>query len=144
MCPINKFIMLLAILTSGMKIKSSESHGDSVECFNSKQTIKDLIETSTVILKAFVGNKFLNVTDDRLKQKMSTTGHVHNQQIYKNHDADVVNDGINHDENINYVQNDKNVGYFIISLAPIVVYKGTFLLRHLEMFNNQQYFIVKG
>jgi hypothetical protein len=149
MCPLNKFILLLALLTSGgRKIKSSESPQDAtVECdVDVKRNLKDLIESSAVIMKAFVGNKMVNVTGDHLikTSASSTRGHVPNQQI-RRQSADTANDGIiNHEANINYVPNDKNVGYFIITLAPIVVYKGTFLLRHLEMFNNQQYFVVNG
>jgi hypothetical protein len=152
MCPLNKFILLLALLTSGgRKIKSSESPQDAttVDCdVDVKRNLKDLIESSAVIMKAFVGNKLVNVTGDRLQtaSPASTRGHVPHQQI-RRQNADTANDGmINHEANINYVPNDddKNVGYFIITLAPIVVYKGTFLLRHLEMFNNQQYFVVNG
>lgn len=109
------------------------------ETNDSSGNLLKLIDQSTVILKAFCSENLINFADDddsdELDDKNSLNG------------KNGVNDADDEDDYNDYYfyksSYDKNLKT-LMTFTPITIYKGTNILRSLELFNNQQYFLIKG
>lgn len=104
------------------------------EASESSGNLLKLIDQSTVILKAFCSENLINAAEEE-EGEDSDAG-------FKND----VNDADEDEYNDYYFyrnSNDKNIKT-LMTFTPITIYKGTNILRQLELFNNQQYFLIKG
>jgi hypothetical protein len=105
-----------------------------------------LIDQSTVILKAFCSENLINFVDT------SDDGAV-GDDFEEDDERKTLS---RNSENINTSDDDYGDYYFyksddgarkmrtLMTFAPLTVYKGLTILRQLELFNNQEYFQVKG
>lgn len=101
-----------------------------------------LIDQSTVILKAFCSENLINfaVENDSEEDEKNSVNEKNgvNDISVENDDDDDYNDyyfyKTNHDKHLKT----------LMTFTPITIYKGTNILRQLELFNSQQYFLIKG
>lgn len=113
-----------------------------------------LIDQSTVILKAFCSENLINFVDtdddderalgddfeEADERKTFATSSVKNNNV----DND---DGSDYSDYYFYKSDSDESGRklrTLMTFSPITVYKGLTILRQLELFNNQEFFQVKG
>ncbi|CAO1390490.1 unnamed protein product [Diamesa hyperborea] len=115
--------------------------GDSVIDTNeSAENILKLIEQSTVILKAFCSENLISFVDD---SDELLNEDVKDSVDDKNYYNDVEDDDYYNDYYI-YKSDDEKKRKTLLTFTPHTIYKGTSILRQLESFNNQEYFVIKG
>jgi hypothetical protein len=100
-----------------------------------------LIDQSTVILKAFCSENLINFADDDGLDELDEKKSVNGENSVNNISED--NDDYYSDYYFYKSNEDRNLKT-LMTFTPITIYKGTNLLRQLELFNNQQYFLIKG
>jgi hypothetical protein len=108
-----------------------ESNGES-------SNLLKLIDQSTVILKAFCSENLINVIIDNDESNEDT---IRNGEFsVSNDDADI------YDVDYEYraAERDDQKLKTLMPFTPLTVYKGVNILRQLELFNNQEYFQIKG
>lgn len=102
----------------------------------SSRNLLSLIDQSTVILKAFGSEnliKFVEANNDELDVG---GGRKSSENDLDNFDED--------DDYYTYKSDvDKNLK-ILMTFTPVTVYKGTDILRQLELFSNPEYFLIKG
>lgn len=97
----------------------------------STRNLLKLIDQSTVILKAFCSENLINYAEE-------------------NDDVDGVKSDIDSDDDdyyndyYFYKSNDDKRLKTLMTFTPITIYKGTNILRQLELYSNQQFFMIKG
>lgn len=108
-----------------------------------------LIDQSTVILKAFCSENLINFVDTNDDDDGAVGDDFEEDDERKTSSS-------HSSENINSSDDDYGDYYFyksddgarkmrtLMTFAPLTVYKGLTILRQLELFNNQEYFKVKG
>lgn len=101
-----------------------------------------LIDQSTVILKAFCSENLINFAEDDGLDELDGKNSV-NEENSVNDISEDNNDDYYSDYYFYKSNEDKNLKT-LMTFTPITIYKGTNLLRQLELFNNQQYFLIKG
>lgn len=90
-----------------------------------------LIDQSTVILTAFCSeNLIIFAEEDANKISMR-------EKIY-------VDDRENEDDYYFYENNENEQTKILMTFTPETVFKGVDVLRKLQLFNNQEYFLIKG
>lgn len=106
-----------------------------------------LIDQSTVILKAFCSENLINFVDSNESEG------IVGDDFEEEDERKTLS---SRSENINRGDDDEYDYYFykaddgakkmrtLMTFAPLTVYKGLTILRQLELFNNQEYFKVKG
>ena len=115
--------------------------GNSVIDTNeSTENIMKLIEQNTVILKAFCSENLISFVED--------SDEMFNEEVKssvddKNYYNDVKDDDYYNDYYI-YKSDDEKKRKTLLTFTPHTIYKGTSILRQLESFNNQEYFVIKG
>lgn len=104
----------------------------------SKNLLK-LIDQSTVILKAFCSENLINFAeenDDELEVNIEESA------------SSERSDGNDIDDNYNdyyfYKTNEDRKIKILMTFTPHTVYKGVDILRQLELFSNQEYFVITG
>ena len=111
-----------------------------------------LIDQSTVILKAFCSENLINFVDTDDDDDVAVGDDFEEEDERKTFSSSSRN------EHANSVDDDDSDYYFyksdndgvgrklrtLMTFAPITIYKGLTILRQLELFNNQEYFQVKG
>lgn len=126
--------------------------------FSDSETTKDLIELieqSSVILKAFCSEKltsfidYSDVDDSLVSSDESPFKDVDSNSNNTNSNDVEYYDNENENYNYNYEysnrdNNDNGRKKILLTFSPETIYKGTSILRKLELFNNQEYFIIKG
>jgi hypothetical protein len=103
------------------------------EASESSGNLLKLIDQSTVILKAFCSENLINTAEEE-------------EELEETNLKNDVNDADEDDYNDYYFYKnsaDQNLRT-LMTFTPVTIYKGTNILRQLELFNNQQYFLIKG
>jgi phosphotransferase system IIB component len=95
-----------------------------------------LIDQSTVIVKAFCSENLINFVDDNDDELEVDERAKSNQQ--SEDDDDYYNDYYF------YKNSEAKKLKLLMTFTPITIFKGTSILRQLELFNNQEYFLIKG
>lgn len=114
-----------------------------------------LIDQSSVILKAFGSENLINVVDDDGDDNESVNMDPFAENFDENRidgkslsSGDVGNYDIGEDSFYSdyyvYKSGDDKKLKTLMTFAPITVYKGVHILRQLELFNNQEYYQIKG
>lgn len=113
--------------------KISSSLTTSIE--NNKNLLM-LIDQSTVILKAFGSENLINFADENDDElKVGSRGSDGNESESEDD---------NYDDYYSYKSDDNENLKILMTFTPITVYKGTDILRQLELFSNPEYFMIKG
>lgn len=119
--------------------------------FTDTETTKnliDLIEQSSVILKAFCSEKLTSFIDysDIDGGDLDPDTKFNNDDVDYNYGNNLNNENDNENYNYNYEYSNKDNGRkkILLTFSPETIFKGTKILRKLELFNNQEYFIIKG
>ncbi|KAG5681917.1 hypothetical protein PVAND_011321 [Polypedilum vanderplanki] len=122
-----------------------------------------LIDQSTVILKAFCSENLINIVDKDYDEDVNNDDNYVNiessRKSLKNNEEeesggksyDTSNniaidnepDGIYSDDYFYKTSDDRKLKT-LMTFSPLTVYKGVHLLRQLELYNNQEFFQVKG
>jgi hypothetical protein len=110
--------------------KLSTSFGEASE---SSGNLLKLIDQSTVILKAFCSENLINTAEEDEELEETSLKNDVNEE-----DEDDYNDYYFYKNSA-----DQNLNT-LMTFTPVTIYKGTNILRQLELFNNQQYFLIKG
>lgn len=97
-----------------------------------------LIDQSTVILKAFCSENLINSADENDYELDVNTNRNLMTDIESNDDDEDYSDYYFYKSN-----EDKKIKTLMI-FTPITVFKGQLDLRQLELFNNQEFFLIKG
>jgi hypothetical protein len=113
---------------------------------SSTQNLIELIEQNTVILKAFCSENLISFVVDNNEEILENTSSINAQQ---NDNVEYYDGNDNEDYSDNYEYSNKNVvdknkNKILLTFAPETIFKGTSILRKLELFNNQEYFLIKG
>lgn len=117
-----------------------------------------LIDQSTVILKAFCSENLINFVDndddddngennaddDFVNDSSSSGKSLEGKNYEKSDNTAIDNDESLYSDDYFYKSNDDRKLKTLMTFSPLTVYKGVHLLRQLELFNNQEYFQVKG
>lgn len=101
-----------------------------------------LIDQSTVILKAFCSENLINFvdeSDDELEVNEETK--TANE---KNDYNDIESDNAEYNDYYFYKSNEDKNGKTLMTFTPVTIYKGQLDLRELELFNNQEFFLIQG
>lgn len=101
----------------------------------SSRNLLSLIDQSTVILKAFGSENLINFVEANDDELDVGGGRKSSENDLDNYDDD---DYYSYKSDI-----DKNLK-ILMTFTPITVYKGTDILRQLELFSNPEYFLIKG
>lgn len=105
----------------------------------SSRHLLKLIDQSTVIVKAFCSENLINfaeANDDELDANVDA-------KLTSNAGSEEDDDD-NYDDYYFYKSNeDKNLK-ILMTFTPITVFKGTAILRQLELFSNPEYYLIKG
>ena len=107
------------------------------ETNESSENLLKLIDQSSVILKAFCSENLINFAEDE-DEEMDEKGSSSGKNDLNDADDDEYNDYYFYKNSV-----DKNLKT-LMTFTPTTIYKGTNILRQLELFNNQQYFLIKG
>lgn len=100
---------------------------------SSKESNRNLlkqIDQSTVILKAFCSENLIKSVEECDDEDDGETNGILNDDDYNDYYFDK--------------NDDERFLKILMTFTPTSVYKGTNLLRQLESFNNQEYFLIKG
>lgn len=149
---IKSVVVYLLFLTFNVKTIVNETEerlekcvaniGSSVIDTNeSAENILRLIEQSTVILKAFCSENLISFVDD--SDEMLNEEVKSSSGDEKNYYNDINDDDYYNDYYI-YKSDDEKKRKTLLTFTPHTIYKGTSILRQLESFNNQEYFVIKG
>lgn len=115
-----------------------------------------LIDQSTVILKAFCSENLINFIDDdddsnnygddfEENDMRGGKSFASKDESFNNGIESVDNDdGSFYSDDYFYKTVDERKLKTLMTFAPLTVYKGVHILRQLELFNNQEYFQIKG
>ena len=111
-----------------------------------------LIDQSTVILKAFCSENLINFVDTDDDDDVAVGDDFEEEDERKTFSSSSRNEHANsvddYDSDYYFYKSDNDgVGRklrTLMTFAPITIYKGLTILRQLELFNNQEYFQVKG
>lgn len=152
----NTFVYLLllvfdvkTIVNDAEKLESCvEKVGASLLNANEESSnLLKLIDQSTVILKAFCSENLINFVDTNEDGAVGDDFEEEDERKTSSRSS----------ENINSSDDDDYGDYYfykseegtrkmrtLMTFAPLTVYKGLTILRQLELFNNQEYFQLKG
>lgn len=119
-----------------------------IQTNESSKNLLRLIDRSTVILKAFCSENLINIVDDDDDDDDDDDNNVKGN-VHKNTLTDKISfDGMASDEYYDdyyfYKSNEDRKLKILLTFTPITIYKGFKILRQLELFNNQEYFQIKG
>lgn len=107
-----------------------------VETNENKQLLM-LIEKSSVILKAFCSENLINFAESNDDESGMKEDGI---SLSEGND---VNDLESYDDYYFYKSDDTNIRT-LMTFTPLTVYKGFDILRQLELFSSQDYFLIKG
>ncbi len=147
--------MLIYLLLFALKVNTIVNSTDNENFYNciksiseksSTQNLIELIEQNTVILKAFCSENLISFVVDNNEEILENTSSINAQQ---NDNVEYYDGNDNEDYSDNYEYSNKNVvdknkNKILLTFAPETIFKGTSILRKLELFNNQEYFLIKG
>lgn len=100
-----------------------------------------LIDQSTVILKAFCSENLINFAeenDDELEVNIEE-----NAPSERSDGNDIESDD-NYSDYYFYKTNEDRKIKILMTFTPHTVYEGVDILRQLELFSNQEYFLIRG
>ena len=129
------------IVNEAEKLESCVTRiGASLTETDEGKNLLKLIDQNTVILKAFCSENLIKFSeDDDNESKVKTPS--------EKYDVNNVDSDFNNDEYSDYYfyksNEDKNVKT-LMTFTPITTYKGQLDLRQLELFNNQEFFLIQG
>lgn len=130
------------IVNDGEKLENCVTKlGDSFEVTNEGNgSLLKLIDQSTVILKAFCSENLINFAaenDDELEVENAERKSAVN-------DVESDDDDEDYSDYYFYKSNEDKRIKTLMTFTPITVYKGQLDLRQLELFNNQEFFLITG
>lgn len=101
----------------------------------SNRNLLMLIDQSSVILKAFGSENLINFAEANDDEFSDGGGRLTS-------DSNGLED--DYDDYYTYKSDDDKNLKILMTFTPITVYKGTDILRQLELFSNPEYFLIKG
>lgn len=112
-----------------------------------------LIDQSTVILKAFCSENLINFVDTDEEEDAAVGDDFEEDDERRKTSSSLLNNNNADDDDSDYSDyyfyktdggDERRKLRTLMTFAPLTVYKGLTILRQLELFNNQEYFQVKG
>lgn len=114
--------------------------GESSKATNEDNgSLLKLIDQSTVILKAFCSENLINFADENDNEL-----EVNSEKRLAVSDGEINDDEEDYSDYYFYKSNEDKKIKTLLIFTPITVYKGQLNLRKLELFNNQEFFLIKG
>lgn len=107
--------------------------GTSLTESNESRHLLKLIDQSTVILKAFCSENLISFAED---DESDPNGSASNEKIDSNED--------DYNDYYFYKNSEDAKIKILMTFTPLTVFKGVDVLRQLEMFSSQEYFMIKG
>lgn len=98
-----------------------------------------LIDQSTVILKAFCSENLINSAEENDSEL-----EMNADKRFADNDVETNDDDEDYSDYYFYKSNEDTKIKTLLIFTPITVYKGQLDLRQLELFNNQEFFLIKG
>ena len=118
-------------------VNNVDDHSQSI----STKNLINLIEHSSVILKAFCSEHLTSfVQAKNTRKKLNDENDTQNNEI----DFFEENEENYDDYYLSQNNNEGNQKKTLLTFTPQTIYKGTQILRKMEMFNNQEFFEIKG
>lgn len=114
------------------------------ESNESNKNLLSLIDQSTVILKAFCSENLINFAEENDDEFRMNVGKKSSRERNDVNDSENEDDDGNYDDYYFYKSDDDKNLKILMTFTPITVFKGTNILRQLELFSNQEYFLIKG
>ncbi|CRL02396.1 CLUMA_CG015399, isoform A [Clunio marinus] len=115
--------------------KVGSSLSDSYE---STKNLLKLIDQSSVILKAFCSGNLMNIADSSSNDDEKTRELKESEKSFELENDDY------YDDYYFYKNGGEEKLKLLMTFTPITIFKGTSILRELESFNTQEYFLIKG
>lgn len=153
----NTFVYLLllvfdvkTIVNDAEKLESCvEKVGASLLNANEENSnLLKLIDQSTVILKAFCSENLINFVDDDAVVSGDDFEEEDERKTFASSTSTRNENNVDDYSDYYFYKTDNADGgrklRTLMTFSPITVYKGLTILRQLELFNNQEYFQVKG
>lgn len=150
----NTFVYLLLLVFDVRTINEAEKLESCVEQVSASllnanedsSNLLKLIDQSTVILKAFCSENLINFVDTN---DDGAVGDDFEEDDERKTLSSRNSENINSDDDYGdyyFYKSDDGMRKMrtLMTFAPLTVYKGLTILRQLELFNNQEYFQVKG
>lgn len=150
-------VYLIILICKVNTIVNSTDNENFYECIKTVQSefseassthkLIELIEQNTVILKAFCSENLISFVADNNEEFVANISSINSEQ--NDNDVEYYDGNDNEDYSDNYEYSDKNYldknkNKILLTFAPETIFKGTSILRKLELFNNQEYFLIKG
>ena len=134
-------IKVNTVINSDDKLWSCVNNVDDRGQSGGTKNLINLIEHSTVILKAFCSEHLISYVEAQNSRR-----NISDENSVENNEIDFLDDnGENYDDYyLSPNSNEANRKRTLLTFTPQTIYKGTRILRRMEMFNNQEYFEIKG
>lgn len=132
------------IVNDAEKLESCVTRiGASLTATDEGKNILKLMDQNSVILKAFCSENLINFVED------SDDDLDVNEQIKQTSEKINVNDIDSDDDDeysdyYFYKSNEDKNKKTLMTFTPVTTYKGQLDLRQLELFNNQEFFLIQG